>query len=118
MKNIEKRYLLFLLGCIPSRIFLVYLAKTLPTNLLKIMGYICLIPAFSFMYIYLTNSRKTGLEVFGDKIWWNDLRPIHSFLYFLFSYNAILGWNKSWIILLFDVFLGLSSFLLHHFAKK
>ena len=27
------------------------------------------------------NLRKTGLEVFGDKIWWNNLRPIHGILY-------------------------------------
>ena len=25
------------------------------------------------------------VKVFGGKIWWNDLRPIHALLYFLFQ---------------------------------
>ena len=69
------------------------------------------------MYIYLTGSRQTGAEVFGDKIWWNDLRPIHSLLYFLFAYNAITGNTKSWMYLLLDVIIGLVSFLVFHYKN-
>jgi hypothetical protein len=52
--------------------------------------------------------------VFGDKIWWNMLRPIHGLLYFLFAYNAINGNTGAWIYLLIDVLFGLASFLIHH----
>ena len=82
---------------------------------LKYLGFLALIPAIGFMYIYLTGTRKTGPETFGEKIWWNDLRPLHSILYFLFAYNAIIGNKNSWIFLLVDVLLGLISFLFHHY---
>ena len=89
MKTIYKRFLLFLLLCIPARILFVIIAKYIDKNKLPYLGYIGLIPAIGFLYIFLCNKRKSGPEVFGDKIWWNNLRPIHSILYFMFSYMAI-----------------------------
>ena len=79
------------------------------------MGYIAILPAIGFIIIYLTKSRTTGAEVFGGKIWWNDLRPIHSLLYGLFAYNAINQKKSSWIYLLVDVIIGLLSFVIHHY---
>ena len=114
MNNKSKRLVLFLGGCITIRILLVILAMKINLKYLRYMGYITLIPAFGFAYIYLTNSRKRGIEVFNEKIWWNHLRPIHSFLYFLFSYYAINKRRFSWKILAIDVILGLVAFLLHH----
>jgi len=118
MNTIEKRFLLFLFGCIGTRLLLVYIAKSIDITSLKYMGYVMLLPAFGFMYIYLTGSRPTGPEVFGEKIWWNDLRPLHAILYALFSYNAITGNKQAWIYLLIDVSFGLISFLVHHFILK
>jgi len=118
MNTIQKRFLLFLIGCIGTRFLLVYIAKNINNHLLKYMGYIALLPAIGFIYIYLTGSRKTGPEVFGDKIWWNDLRPIHALLYLLFSYNAINGNKNAWIYLLIDVLFGLTSFLIYHLLLK
>jgi hypothetical protein len=115
MNNIQKRFLLFLIGCIGIRSLFVVVAKNLDIKYLKYMGYFALLPAIGFIYIYLTGSRKTGEEVFGDKIWWNNLRPIHSFLYFVFAYNAIIGNKNAWIYLLADVLIGLISFLLFHY---
>jgi hypothetical protein len=79
------------------------------------MGYLALLPAIGFIYLFLTGSRKTGAEVFGDKIWWNDLRPVHGLLYLLFAYNAINKNNGAWIYLLVDVIIGLTSFLWFHY---
>lgn len=115
MNTLHKRFLLFLIGCIGTRLLLVYTAKNIRIDLLKYMGYLLLIPAFGFMYIYITDIRQTGPEVFGAKIWWNHLRPIHGLFYFLFSYNAIKGNQNAWIYLLIDVLFGLVSFLSHHF---
>lgn len=115
MNNLQKRFFMFLVGCIGSRLLLVILAKNINTNYLKYLGYLALLPATGFMYIYATGSRKTGAETFGEKIWWNDLRPIHSFLYFLFAYNAIRGNKNAWIYLLVDVFIGFVAFLIHHY---
>lgn len=115
MNNIQKRFILFLFGCIGTRSLLVYLAKTTNKTFLMYLGYLSLLPAIGFFYLYFTGSRKTGPEVFGDKIWWNNLRPIHGLLYSLFAYNAIIGNINAWIYLLVDVLLGLASFLFFHY---
>ena len=117
MNPLQKRFLMFLIGCIGVRTLFVIIAKYINTKYLKYLGYIALLPAIGFMYIYLTGSRKTGAETFGEKIWWNDLRPIHSIFYFLFAYNAILGNTYAWIYLLVDVLFGLISFLIHHYVN-
>ena len=117
MNTIQKRFLLFLIGCIGTRTLFVLLAKNAGTKYLPLLGYLALLPAIGFIYIYLTGSRKTGAEVFGEKIWWNDLRPIHSLLYFLFAYNAIKGNTDSWVYLLIDVVFGLLSFLIFHYIN-
>lgn len=115
MNNLQKRFLLFLFGCIGIRSLLVYIAKNVSTQLLMYMGYLALIPAIGFIYLFFSGSRQTGTEVFGDKIWWNNLRPIHGALYFLFAYNAIIGNKNAWMYLLVDVVIGLFSFLIFHF---
>jgi len=117
MNSIQKRFLLFLVGCIGMRSLFVIIAKKIDTEYLKYMGYLALLPAIGFIYIYLTGSRQTGGETFGDKIWWNNLRPIHSLVYFLFAYNAIIGNKNSWLYLLFDVVFGLTSFLIFHYQN-
>ncbi len=117
MNNIQKRFLLFLLGCIPVRLLFVYLSKNANKYWLKILGYLALLLAFGFFYIYFTDSRKTGAEVFGDRIWWNNLRPIHGIFYILFAINAINGNKNSYIYLLVDVIFGLLSFLSFHYTN-
>ena len=114
----QKRFLLFLIGCIGTRTLLVYLAKIANTTYLKYMGYLALLPAIGFFYLYLSGARKTGGEVFGEKIWWNDLRPIHGLMYSLFAYNAINGNDNAWIYLLADVVIGLISFLTFHYYNN
>ena len=110
MNNIQKRFILFLIGCIGTRTLFVYLAKNANRTYLQYMGYLSILPAIGFFYLFLTGSRKTGPEVFGGKIWWNKLRPVHALLYFLFAYNAIIGNTNAWIFLLIDVILGVISF--------
>ena len=114
----QKRFLLFLFACIGTRSLFVYLAKNANITYLRYMGYLALLLAISFFYIFLTDSRKTGAEVFGDKIWWNNLRPIHGVLYLLFAYNAIIGNKFAWIYLLIDVIVGLVSFLSFHYYNN
>ena len=117
MNDLQKRFLMFLIGCIGVRSLFVIIAKYINMKYLKYLGYLALLPATGFMYIYVTGSRKTGAEVFGEKIWWNNLRPIHSILYFLFAYHAIIGNKQSWIYLLVDVLIGLISFSIHHYLN-
>ena len=120
MNIIQKRFVLFLLLCIPARILLVFLAKFLKGYSLKILATVLLIPAFGFLYLFLSGKRKTGGEVFGSNIWWNDLRPIHGLNYLLFSTLVLSGvWvSKAWGILLFDVVLGFIAFLIYHYRNN
>lgn len=118
MNSIQKRVLLFLFGCIPTRLAIMYLAKNVSLDYLPILGYIALLPAIGFIYLYLTGTRKTGPEVFGDKIWWNNLRPIHSLFYFLFAFNAINKVETSWKYLLYDVIFGLINFIIYHYINN
>jgi hypothetical protein len=116
MNNIQKRFLLFICGCILTRSLFVLIAKNY-IEYLPIMGSLAVLPAIGFFYIYFTNSRQTGNEVFGDKIWWNSLRPIHGSLYAVFAYMALQKNPNAWIILLLDVIIGLSSFLYFHYSE-
>ena len=117
MSDIQKRFLLFIFGCIGMRTLFVIIAKNVSINYLPILGYLALLPAIGFIYIYVTGSRKTGAEVFGEKIWWNNLRPIHAVLYSLFAYNAIIRNSNAWMYLLIDVTFGLFSFLIFHYSN-
>ena len=120
MNNItplQKRFLLFLIGCIGTRTLFVLIAKNIKINYLPLLGYLALLPAIGFTYIFLTGSRKTGVEVGNGKIWWNILRPIHAILYFLFAYYAINKVRCAWKILAIDVILGLIAFLSYHYSE-
>ena len=116
MNHIQKIFLLFLIGCIGLRSFIVYLAKIANKFWLRIMGYVAILPAIGFFYFFFIGTRKFG--AFGEKIWWTNLRPIHGSLYLLFAYNAISGNNFAWIFLLLDVIIGLVSFLIFHYKEN
>jgi hypothetical protein len=117
MNDMQKRFLLFLIGCIGVRTLFVLIAKTASAYYLPILGYLALLPAIGFVYIYLTGSRQTGAEVFGEKIWWNNLRPLHATLYFLFAYNAINGNKMAYQYLMYDVVIGLGAFSAFHYKN-
>jgi len=114
MNSIQKRFLYFLLLCIPTRIVFVLLAYFLPEKYLPYLGYVAILPAVAFLIIFIGGFRKTGAEVQGDSIWWNSLRPVHAALYIGFAYLAITKNKRSWIILMLDVIIGVISFLTYH----
>ncbi len=114
----RKQLLLFLIGCIGTRLALVYTAKNVSADKLQYLGYLALLPALGWLYIYFISPRNTGHEVFGGKIWWNELRPIHAMLYILFAIYAIQKKPYSYLLLLIDVVFGLSAFLMFHFFLK
>ena len=117
MNTIKKRFLLFIFGCITTRLILTVVVKNLQPKYLQIAGYLGLILGIGFLTIYYYNLRKTGIEVFGDKIWWNDIRPVHGFLYLIFAYLAINKNKNAWIVLLIDVIFGLVMFINHHYTN-
>lgn len=115
MNHIQSRFLLFLVGCMGTRSAFAAAAAYAPSRIRWIMAWLALLPAIGFTWIYLTNSRKTGPEVFGATIWWNSLRPVHAALWFSFAYSVLVMHSRSaWRILAVDTGIGLVSFLVHH----
>jgi hypothetical protein len=115
MKTIQKRFILFLLACIPARLLIAFIAKKISNKYLPYLGLLALIPATGFLYIYITGKRKNGAETFGEKIWWNKLRPIHAFMFYLFAYLAITKNKNAYVVLFVDAIFGLVSFLVYHY---
>lgn len=107
-----KKALLFWIGCIGTRVGMTWLAAT-HQKLLPYMGVIAAMISLGFAVIYFGGLRETGAEVFGGRIWWNSLRPIHSALYGLFAYAALHGTPDAWRFLAVDVSVGILAKLTH-----
>ena len=118
MKEIQKRMLLFLVGCIGVRLLLVFIAKYSPETIQHLLGLVALCISIGFMYFYISGTRKSGPETFGNKIWWNNLRPVHAFLYLLFTIMVFTQMRHyAWIVLLIDVIIGLTAFIYFHYKN-
>lgn len=115
LTDLQKRFLLFLIGCIGLRTLFIYFALYIPEPYLHVFTLILFIIGSGFATIWLFGLRKTGRETFGQKIWWNHLRPIHSALYLFAAYSLF---NKNRLnaayALTADVSIGLLSFLHFH----
>ena len=114
MNKLQKRFTLFLLGCIPVRFLFVYIAKNIPIIYLPVTAPITLIIGLGFFYTFFS-GKKTG-STFNQIAWWNNLRPIHGLLYILYSYYAYKKNSDAYKILLFDVIFGLLSFFIYHIS--
>jgi hypothetical protein len=115
----QKRFLLFLGGCIPSRLLFAYIAKTAPLFVKKILAVIAFIIASGFLFIYISGVRKTGLETGGQPIWWNQLRPLHALFYYMFAFMVFfVNANDAWNVIVFDTLIGLVSFLVYHWKHE
>lgn len=118
MNTLQKRYMLFLGGCIPIRLGLTAFAKYMPNKYLPLLGGVTLLMALGFLYLYFTGQRKTGQETFGAPIWWSKFRIIHGLFYLLFSLFAFAKIPNAYLFLLYDTLLGLGLFIWHHFIQK
>ncbi len=117
MNNIQKRFLLFLCGCIVIRLLFAIFAKSIDNKYLPLLGYIALIPVIGWFYIIFIGKRDTGGEVFGERIWWKKLRIIHMGFWLSFAYLAINHNSNAWILLFSDTMFGLLAFLVHHYKE-
>ena len=96
------KYLFFY--CIVMRFLIVYTAIVAPTN--NILRLFSLVVGTGFMYYFLSGTRTTGPETFGKPIWWNHLRPIHSFNYLCYLVLSYIKPDVAYIPLLIDVMIG------------
>jgi hypothetical protein len=115
LSKLQKRIMLFLVGCMGARLFLVYLAYKLPIFWLKIMGIFGILISIGFFSIFWFGLRKNNGIMGDNKIWWNSLRPFHALTYLIFGILALMSIQKyAWIVLLIDVLVGLLAFTIHY----
>ena len=114
MNTFQIRFFVFLFFGIGSRLSFTILSAVASGWFIRVLGMIAIFPVLGWFYIIFVGKRDTGLEVFGEQIWWKNVRPLHMFLWAFFAYLAITGNRRAWIVLLIDTFIGLSAFLLHH----
>ena len=114
MKDIYKRILLFTFLCIPTRFLFMYLSRKYQNIYGKYFIFVALLFSLAQFYLYINDLRKTGIEVFGADIWWNQLRPVHGVLYLLFSIYMYKDYEYAYIPLLLDIIIGIVSFTLYH----
>jgi drug/metabolite transporter (DMT)-like permease len=118
-----KRAAIFLVGCIGARLLLVLLAYHLARReprALRAMALVAIAVSIGFFFIWSNGLRKTGPETFGEPIWWNDLRPVHSALYAVFAVLAFREETQrhAWAVLLADVAIGLWAWGRHNARAK
>lgn len=108
----------FLLGCIPSRVGLAYLAHKFPTS--RWLGVLFALIGIGFWAIFVFGWRTTGLETGGASIWWNALRPVHGTLYLYAAYMVLMHatspstWPEAWVAVAADAAIGLTAFVWFH----
>ena len=105
----NKKIVLFVFGCLLVRLSFVLIAKNINKKMLPLLGKIAIILAIGLLVLYFGDLRQRG--ALNQKIWWNNLRPLHSILYFTFAYLALNKNDKAYIPLLLDVIIGSAAFI-------
>lgn len=104
------RAALFLGGCILLRTVITIVVWKYG-DAVRPLSYLGLLPVLGWLYIYFVSGRDTGPEVFGGKIWWNELRIPHAMLWSLFVWYNHKERSYAWMPLAADTVLGLASWL-------
>ena len=116
MDSLTKRNLIFILGCMGTRLFLVWLAYRF-ISLQPTMGILASFSSLGYFTIYVMGWRKTGVEVMCDKIWWDAVRPVHGFLCALFAFLGLQTNPHAWLVLLVDTVIGGIAFASNRISR-
>ena len=73
-----------------------------------VLKLLCLLIGISFTYQYCKGFDIGG---FGGKVWWSNLRLVHAINYSAFAYLSYYNRKKAYLILIFDVIIGLIGFI-------
>ena len=115
---LSRSQLLVLFGCIPLRLFLVYVSTVIPKKYQTIFGGMLLIISLSFLYLFFTGGRMNAIESGSGITWWSNLRVIHGALYLSAAIYAIKHLKITWIPLTIDILFGIVVFFYHYFLKN
>lgn len=65
--------------------------------------------SLGFLYQTIKNDRVVG--AFGQLVWWQSYRPIHSFLYMLACLAVLSDSKRAYVPLVVDVIIGIYAFM-------
>jgi hypothetical protein len=101
--------------CIIVRLLLTYLVYKNYNNKFRYLFIIFyIIAGLGLLYLYIKpNSRKQGS--FGEKIWWEKYRIIHSILFLSVSFLLYNKNKHSWKLLLLDTLIALFGHIKYHY---
>ena len=114
MSNNKKILFIFFFACFPVRLLLAYIVKHLSNKALIYSGYLAIVISLLFIKSYLEYKPNLSIGAFGGKVWWENMRALHASIYLLYGLLSIKKYNKSWIVLLIDAFLGAIAFSYHY----
>lgn len=117
--------------CIPSRLAIAYItSKCISTPCLLAFSGIAIAQAVAWLLIFTrVFPRDIGIETFGKRIWWNNLRPVHAVLHLLFAFtslysvfypttgNSSFDFNYASLWLVLDICMGGIARVLHSYGK-
>ena len=103
--------LLFILGCIPTRLVLSIILLKIDPNYLPYLSILLFCIGIGFLYLYVSNSRLDAPEANGTT-WWNNFRPIHGMMYIISAIYAFKKQNiMASLILFIDTIIGTMLFI-------
>lgn len=110
MTSIANRKRLFMFGCVPIRIFFIYIAKKASRNQLRLLSIPALLISISFMY-----QQKKGKKIgfFGGPVWWQ--RNNHAMIWLIFAFLAYKKNPYAYIALIIDLMIGIVSFIHNYY---
>lgn len=102
--------LYYFIICILIRLSLAYgvaLVYRLPIRFIFIVFYVVL--AIGALYQYKVKKRKIG--AFNNKVWWDNLRPLHALLFLCVSIGLFYKYKYSYMFLIVDTFIGVLGYI-------
>jgi len=109
MTSIANRKRLFIFGCLPIRLFLIYIAKKASITQLRLLS----IPAFLISIVFIYQQKKGGNGYFGGPVWWHH--SIHALLWMIFAVLAFRKIQSAYIVLVVDLIVGVISFINNYY---
>jgi hypothetical protein len=110
-RNIDARW--WFVACLAARIVLVVAVKLTPSEWLPWAGAVALLPVLGFAALFFGIWERKR-EVFGQRIWWNAMRPIHTAILLAFAVMAFLRSKWAFVPLAIDVMVGTVAFAVQH----
>lgn len=107
--------LYYFMICIMIRLSLaygVYIVYKLPIRYVFIVFYLLL--SIGELYQNRVKTRKIG--AFNNKVWWDNLRPIHALLFLCTSIGLFYKYKYSYMFLLLDTFIGIVGYITNHLS--